>query len=244
MIRYLRLSALAVVFLCNSGQAVDAGAGTIDASEFEVESGLVDKIFNDNAKASNLELLDTSSGWKVSPSLSFFSPEKFILSNPYFDIDYSPNMQTLPSLRLAVAAPIARWKGLEIQATGRVSYSFRESLFSVRSKTGVSLTDSIRVHWLPASAGLTMEYEIPHFSFLKPSIGGGAGLQWIYQQGRLDGLEQGFWLPFSYFEAAITFFPSTDWFTGFRVGATLVQSFGDSQNVRGWSTDFGMQFRL
>ncbi len=236
--------ALAIVALCNTLVAADPNSGAIDASEFEVESGLVEKIFKDNANASDLELLETSSGWKVSPSLSFFSPDKFTLSNPYFDVDYAQNMKALPTVRLAIAAPIAQWKGFEVQATGKVSYAFRESLFSVQSKTGVSLTDSIRVHWLPVSAGLTIEYEIPHFPFLKPSVGGGVGLQWIYQQGRLDGLEQGFWLPFSTFEAAITFFPSSDWFAGFRLGASLVQSFGESQNVRGWSTDFGMQFRL
>lgn len=234
---------LASLVLCQLSYAAEM-PGAMDSSEFEIEPGLVDKIFDQNAKASQLDSSDDRNGWTVSAALSFFNPEKFALNNPYFDIDYTQNIKSLPNLRMTVDAPIGSWKGFELEVTGRVSYSFRESLFAVKSKSGVSLTDSIRIHWLPVSAGLTLEYEIPYVPFLRPSLGAGAGLQWIYQQGRLDGLEQGFWLPFSYVEATLTFFPSTDWFTGFRTGASLVQSFGDGQSLRGWSVDVGLLFRL
>ncbi|MBY0371935.1 hypothetical protein K2X33_14715 [bacterium] len=236
----------ALVFLTLSGHANahEGSSSSIDPSQFEIEENLVEKIYQQNAQAAKLDINPRHSDWLVSSSFSLFSPKTFVLSNPYFDVDYGRNLGTLPTVRLELAAPILSWKTMDLLLLGRIAYSYRESLYSVRSKSGTEFKDLIRLHWLPASFGGAIEAPIPYLTFIRPRVGGGVGLQWIYQQGRLDGLEQGFWIPFSYLEASVSLFASKDWFGGLKGGVTWLQSMAGAQGMSGWSLDLGVEFHL
>lgn len=224
--------------------AHDVSASTIDPSQFEIEEGLVEKIYRQNAQEAKVDVNPKHSDWLVSSSLSLFNPKSFVLSNPYFDVDYGRSLGSLPAVRLELATPVFSWKTVDFLLLGRVGYSYRESLYSVRSKNGTAFTDLIRLHWLPVSFGAAIESPLPYLGFIRPRLGGGIGLQWIYQQGRLDGLEQGFWIPFSYLEASVSLFASKDWFGGLKGGVTWLQSMAGDQGMSGWSLDLGVEFHL
>ncbi len=74
------------------------------------------------------------------------------------------------------------------------------------------------------------------------------GAQWIYQTGNLDGIEQGFWVPFYELGGGLVLFDSLgqedDWFGGLTVGVSQRKHLGGSQLVGTFSIDVGANFLL
>ncbi len=228
----------------------DEGASSPSDSqgEFHLDRGVVEELYRQTLE----ETVDTtmiSGSVVVSPQLSYFMLSEFTLNNNYHEVPYTESLQTLPLLLINVATPILRFTRFDLLGQARVGYTYKVGVIQVRPKSGSKLTsDNLKLHWIPLSLSSKLAYHIPGVNFIIPSIAAGAGAQWFYQSGKLDGIEQGFWVPFYHVSAGLTFFDHSHrpnhWFGGVSIGASYQDSFASDQAFRGSSVDLDVSFLL
>jgi hypothetical protein len=214
-------------------------------SEFEIEQGLLDKLYQetvtDNGFKSRLASIE------IIPQYSFTFIDQLSLSNDYFTVPYSATTKSLSFFSLTGSIPLLQVKGLGARALGKFGYTFKESMTQVTSKSGGDYTDVVRLHWLPLAVGLKLDYQIPGVSFVKPYVEGSIGAQWLFQSGNLSGLEQSFWVPFYQASFGLFLFSNNNndnWFGGIVTCYSLRNSFASDQAVKTQSIDLGLNFRL
>lgn len=237
------------LFLCVT--CFSAEEPTNANSEFELDSGLVEKLYQESVTESTIATARYSSNITVSPILSIFSPNELTLSNNYFTVPYAAEAGTLPSLSIVGTGRLLSFGGFNLIGLGSVGYSMKEMVQKVSNKNSFAESESITrltLHWLPIAAGTRLEYQVANFEAIRPYITVKAGAQWLYQVGTLDGLEQGFWVPFYQYGAGLTLFdaPSNPnrWFGGMNVGYSKLQSFSSEQTVEGNVIDIGVNIIL
>lgn len=216
------------------------------SSDFEMDKDLVNTLYKDSVTEAKVETY-SSTGFVMRPTFSFINPQKFELSNDYFTVPYA-NSGSLPTLRLEAGTMLAAFAGFEVSGVASAGYSYHESLISVSAKSGRQFNDLVKVHSLPLNVGTQLDYRIPGVSFVKPGLTASVGFLWFYQSGKLDGIEQGFWVPSYQVGAHLNFFEGTtkssEWFDGVQLGSTLYRSFASTQMFEGWSIDLGVGFVL
>lgn len=212
-------------------------------SEFKLDRGLIDTIYQNSSTEARVDASPISGAIEVSPQISFFSASKLTLSNAYFDVPYAETLGGLPMFELVLSTPLTYFGSLQVLLQGQAGYGYKEAVFSnIRSHSDANqvFSDVLKLHWIPLAASLRFDYEIPR-SFVKPTLILGAGAQWLFQSGKLDGIEQGFWVPYAFVGPALTLFDQSsrrgEWFGGVTVGPTFKKSFGSSQEIAGWSLD-------
>jgi len=226
-----------------------SGAGWAEEkSEFTLEKGLLETIYQSSLKETAVVSPQSFSAYVVTAQISFMNPEKLRLTNQYFDVSHVDSLKGVPSFNLSVGGPLAGGSGLTLSSTGRLGYAFRESVTKVQSSSGSEFVDLVKMHWLTLGGGLELDYQIAGFSYVRPFAGVDAGVQWLYQSGKLDGLEQGFWVPFLQARAGLNLFArprvSSEWFGGVNVGGAIRRSVASVQQVDSWSFDLGMNLYL
>mgnify|MGYP001585235029 CR=1 FL=1 len=106
----------------------------------------------------------------------------------------------------------------------------------------------LTLHWLPLSLGTRIEYRISGLKFIRPYVDLEGGAQWLYQSGKLDGIEQAFWVPYYQTAFGVTLFGANqtqdDWFGGISLGATVRHSFASQQSIQSGSVDVGLNLYL
>lgn len=239
---FLLLSLLSVV-----SYSAEAPSG----SEFELDKGLVEKLYEQSVEESNASTVHYSANITVSPFLSLFSPNQLTLSNDYYTVPYANEGGTIPSLSIVGSGRLFELGGFHLLGVGSVGYSMRELVQEVTNKKAFSegaSTTRVTLHWLPIAIGTKLEYRIPRFEVVRPFATIKAGAQWFYQAGSLDGLEQGFWVPFYQYGGGLTLFDSISnpnrWFGGMSVGLSKTQSFSSDQSVEGTIIDIGLNIVL
>ncbi len=219
-------------------------------SQFELEKGLLDTLYRDSLTSE--ASVDSRPGVRplsFTPQLSFVNANQFALSNNYWEVPYKEYISGMPVFSLQVANPLYYWGGLSFAMKGAVGYSYKEMIVpAIQKQTRKDSRASITLHWLPLSLGTQIEYLIPGVSFVRPHLDLEVGAQWLNQSGKLDGLNQDFWVPFYQFAFGLTFFGSKqgqgDWFGGINLGTTARNSFASQQNIRSWSMDVGVNLYL
>ena len=218
-------------------------------SQFELEKGLLDTLYRGSVTESSKEFRPGARALSVTPQLSFVNASQFILSNNYWEVPYTEQLGGVPAFSLHVSNPLAYWGGLSFAIKGAVGYSYKEAVLSpVHKQTGKDSRAILTLHWLPVSLGTRIEYRISGVDFVRPHLDLEGGAQWLYQSGKLDGIEQGFWVPFYQVAFGLTLFAPNqsqgDWFGGINLGATVRNSFASQQNIRNWSMDVGLNLYL
>ncbi len=217
--------------------------------QFELEKGLLDTLYRGSVAESSSEIRSGAPPISIVPQLSFVNASQFVLSNNYWEVPYANQIVGVPAFSLHVSNPLVYWEGLTFSLKGVVGYSFKEMALSpVQRQTGKESRAVVTLHWLPVSLGTRVEYRVSGLDFVRPHLDLEGGTQWLYQSGKLDGFEQGFWVPFYQAAFGLTLFapssPHGDWFGGINVGGTLRNSFASQQNIRSWSMDVGLNLYL
>ncbi len=218
-------------------------------SQFELEKGLLDTLYKGSVEESSTEFRSGASALTFTPVLSFITPNQLSLSNNYWEVPYTSQLGSIPAFSLNVSNPLAYWGDFSLLLKGNVGYSYKEAAFSATSKqTGKESRGVLTLHWLPLSMGTRIEYRLFKSQIVKPFVEVGGGIQWLYQSGKLDGIEQGFWIPFYQTSLGLTFFGTDDvhgnWFGGINIGGSLRNSFASQQNIRAGSLDVGININL
>lgn len=219
-------------------------------SEFQLDKNLVDKLYEESVTESKKTTSQYSANISVAPTFSYFSPNQLTLTNDYFQVPYASGMGSMPGISIVASGRIISFGGLYIMGLGGVGYSMKEAVQKALSKTASTdpeRTSKITLHWLPLSLGTRVEYRFSGFDAVRPFITAKGGAEWLYQTGGLDGLEQGFWVPFLQYGAGLTLFDSSSpdrWFGGLTLGVSKHQSFSSAQIVDGTVVDFGVSILL
>lgn len=223
---------------------------TPSESEFHLDKQVVDRLYEESVTESRKSTLQYSANVTVSPVFSLFSPNHLTLTNDYFQVPYAEGMGSLPSIAIAASGKIYQLGGLYILGLGSVGYSMKEAVQKAYSKTASSDPErlsKLTLHWLPLSLGTRVEYRFSGFDAVRPFVTAKGGAEWLYQTGGLDGIEQGFWVPFVQYGGGLTLFDSASpdrWFGGLSVGVSKHQSFSSAQLIDGTVFDLGVNILL
>lgn len=247
MIKY----SLAVLICINQLFTVAfAGESSEQQPQVEVNQEIVEKIYKNALKQSEIDSKIGKSGFNVVTGGDLFQPTAMKLSNNYYDVSYADNWNSIPMLGIQVENSFFESSETAIKWTSGFSYSYLEKIVQVTSKKSninSTRTTNLRVHSIPLSAGLELEYK--HWLDFTPAIISKVGAQWVYQSGTLDGLEQGFWVPFYQIGLGLTLFEpyresDQSWFGGIKIAVTNYRSISSSQTIEGLSTNLGVVLRL
>lgn len=219
-------------------------------SEFQLDKGLMEKLYQESVTESQKNTAQYSAGITVSPVLSLFTPTRLSLSNDYWQVPYGDGIGSVPGFSIAASGKFFNWGGLYVLGIGGVGYSMKEVVQKAYSKkaSDAESTAKLTLHWLPLSLGSRVEYRISGFEVVRPFIIAKGGAEWLYQVGGLEGIEQGFWVPFLQYGGGLTLFDSPSspdrWFGGLTLGISKHISFSSSQVIDGTVFDLGFNILL
>jgi len=220
----------------------DAGIA-VDESNFKA-------IFDQTLDEVDTAAKTGSSRLNIEVNASYVSISKLELSNAFFTVDYAKELKSIPSLQFVGSKKYAvgRW-GLEPSFS--MGYGTRAASLQVRSPQNTLLTDYISVHWIPLSAGLRTSHAIPGLKVLTAFLTPAIGSQYIYQSGQLDGIDQGFWIPYVAIRSGLSLFErdrlvpsSSAWFDGIALSGTLFRGLSSTKPMLAWSLDLGLRVLL
>ncbi len=218
-------------------------------SDFQVDKGLFDQLYQESLRHNTVDEPSLSSAVRLSINASLLSVSELTLSNKYFEVPYAAGMGILPSLQIAAQIQFAQYAGLSLSGLAAAGYSYYEGVQKAYSKTALVNTERttlITVHRVPLYLGAKLDYSIPSLSEIRPFVVAKTGAQWFYQSGALDGLEQGFWIPFVEWGGGLTLFEgaSQDWFRGISFSVSSHTGLGNAQVVRAIAFDLGINILL
>jgi hypothetical protein len=220
------------------------------AGEFRIDKKLMASLYDmtvEEARGPSQEKLNSS---LISPQIGIVKMTNVELKNDYFNVSYTDNLSTLPVFSIALGSPnsLFRLGQFDFYAIGNLGYGYSEGVYEVESENGLLLKDTVQTHWVPLVASIKTEYSGIK-RIVKPSLLAGAGAQWISQSGKLDGMQQGFWIPMSQLGVGLTFFDfdgseRSDYFQGVSLGAHRQTGFMTSQAFSTWMFDLGTNLVL
>lgn len=217
-----------------------AGAG--DGGEFRIQKDVIDKIYRETVTEAGVDPSFQRSSVGITPGISIASLSSLTLSNNYFDVPYARSVGALPLLHLGLAVPLRSFGEAILYGVGSLGYTYREGVYLALSKDGDQYRDLLKLHALPLLGSLRLEYRIPGLPALKPTFALGGGAYWFYQSGKLDGIEQGFWIPVVLAAPGVRLFDGEEggsWFGGINAAVSWQNSFASSQSLRALAFDLG-----
>lgn len=219
------------------------------ASEFKLESNLVQDLYSEVIADAKIDRARLSAGLVVDAQLIYLTPTKFVLTNNYFDVDYTGSFAGVPGFQIGLGHGFSHWRGFNFLLVGRVGFGRKEALTLVRSKSGSQFRDLVSLNWIPVTATFKSEFAYSDSAFIKPFVEMGGGFQWISQSGKLDkALEQGFLVPTYRATLGVNLGGArkseSDWFGGVSLSGSLLRSFSSIQVADATVFDAGISFYL
>jgi len=226
-----------------------ADTGSNSGADFQVDKNLFNQLYEESLKQNKVDETSLSSGMRLSVSGSLLSVSELTLSNNYFEVPYASGIGSLPSLQVAAAIPVTQFGRFSVSGLVSVGYSYKEGVQKAYSKTATVNTERttlITVHRLPLAVGANLDYSISGLRQIRPFAVAKVGAEWFYQTGALDGLEQGFWIPYVELGGGLTLFEGApqDWFRGISLSVSSHNGLGGSQIVRALAFDLGINILL
>lgn len=214
-------------------------------SEFELDSNLVDKIYEQTSATKTAEhgAADSTLGLKL--SLAQFENVK--LGNRYYDVDYSENADPNPILAFEVSYLMTQFRGTKLYLDTAAGFGYREDIYSAKSNEGIAVQDNLAIQVLPVSVAAKISHRIPRVPIsVLASFGGGT--EWLKQTGTLDGMSQNAWIPFYVYSFGAKFFePDTVksmTFSGLSLGMSRYQDLSNENDLTATSFDVTSGFYL
>lgn len=189
---------------------------------------------------------DHSHVWLV-PQVSIIMPRELSLTNREYSIPYSNQFANLSNFSIGMVSPLKISERYQLLALYRLGVTYKEGFYGFKKRSGESVESKVKLAWVPISVGGKIQYSIPDFPFIKPSLSFGGGVHWLYQTGNLGGMNSSFWVPYYFVTPALSFFEGAntgDWFGGFTFGVSYQNSFATQQTVKAWTFDLGINIFL
>lgn len=225
-----------------------AASTTVDSSQFQLDKDLVNSLYNEAVTEAKIDTRSAISRLRVKTEFTYLVPTAITLSNQYFDVDYGNGFSGFPGINLSVAQNVFTWKALAVSLSGKAGFARKEALTVVSSKSGAPFRDMIQLTRIPLAGGIRGDLAFSDAVRVKPYVEAAAGVQWLYQSGKLDkALEQGFWIPFYEVGLGTNLFAganATDWFGGVDVGGSIQRSVGSEQVTNSWALQLGVTLYL
>ena len=197
------------------------------------------------ADASSLVSMRKRDSVAVELSGTVETPTNVVLTNKYFEVPHSDSLSNLPGFQMGFSVGLVSSSRFQLSGIGQTGYAYSQFIGSVKStKTGFTSADSLRLQRVPLLAGVRATYDSgPVSVFVEPAL----GMQWLSQNGYLDGVSQNFWVPYASASAGVLLFNqsgSSSWFGGIKIAAGFEKSVGSEQKFEARRYELGIRARL
>ena len=233
------------VFMILSSSIFAASEPSNSQPELTLDPDLLNEIYRNSVTDAKVDSTYASGFIRVAPQLSFINSADVRLKNNYFEVPYGNNLDGAPGISIAVTKPLLAHSGFELSVQGRFSYFNKGTTYVAQSKAGTAYSDYVTLHWLPVAASAELEYS--PLPWLGVGASAGVGASYLYQMGNLDGLSQGFWVPFYLISPHLTVLRNSfgsGWFGGVRVGMTFLRGMGSDQLTDHQALEAGIEVLL
>lgn len=137
---------------------------------------------------------------------------------------------------------------LQFYPFAKAGYARNQGNYTLTSQTGEISKADVTLHWVPLTAGLRTEYNIPGFDLIRPFLVLSGGAEWLAQRGETPGLSESFWIPFYNLGLGLSFSDSPNLresgFGGFSFSMNFQNGLRPDQEASALSYDLTVHFFL
>lgn len=245
---------LCFVFLVG---ALQATAQSTDSRSAKPEASITHSLSDESTfrqifrktvdEAATLEDSRSKSAWVVEAGGQMFVPRNFTVTNSYFEVPYSSTFTNIAGVGLEMSWGVFSHSSFLLSGVVGGGYRYGQALGKARSlKTQQWMTDSFRLQDVSSFVALRAAYS---YSFATLFVEPGIGMHRVNQNGYLDGLSEGFWVPATNLRAGLVLFDQTQtqrnaWFGGVGASVALENSFSSKQKIQGRIFNLHLRARL
>lgn len=221
-------------------------ANEVPSSEMpglNVGDGVSDKIYQQSTLRSSEK---TSNDVSIESSIRAFFPVLFELKNEYFTVSYSENSKNFVGFIVGPEIPLTTFGHTELGAFANVGFAYAQGIYQIQSESGLDVRDAIELQWMLFQSGLELTSRPMTSQNITLGFQASVGMDWLTQNGNLDGIAQTFWIPRFEIGPRMTLFAPTKvesgGFSGIHLAAVFYDSFATEQTNRGYAADVGVRY--
>lgn len=246
---FVRLMSLGLLVISSQlPAAVEAKPGSheVEVSEspgLKMSEGISNKIYQQSTRRISSQTTGTTT---IDSAVRIFMPSEFQLENQYFRVPYRENTGSLVGFMVGPSIPVAAFDAIQLNSFAHLGYAYAQGIYDAQSDTGLMVKDQIELQWIPVQAGI--ELSSRSFSSQRITLGitSSAGIDWYTQNGKLDGMNQTYWVPRYEIGANTTLFSllrrGEGGFDGVKISVVAYRSFLSRQIHRGLAGDVGARY--
>ncbi|NBX76936.1 MAG: hypothetical protein EBQ92_10315 [Proteobacteria bacterium] len=188
-------------------------------------------------------------GLELTGTFSVLNPNRLILSSREYKVSYSKSFLGISAFQLGVGLPLRSGLAqIEFYPFAKAGYARNQGTYSLTAQNGETSQADVTLHWVPLTAGLRTEYNIPGFDLIRPFLILAGGAEWLNQRGETPGLSENFWIPFYNVGLGLSFSDSPYYrdsgFGGFSFSMNFQNGLRRDQETSSFSYDLTVHFFL
>lgn len=188
-------------------------------------------------------------GLEITGTFSVLNPNRLILSSREYKVSYSKAFLGISAFQVGVGFPLqSALSNFEFYPFARAGYARNQGNYNLTSLNGENSQANVTLHWVPLTAGLRTEYNIPGFDLIRPFLVLAGGAEWLTQKGETPGLSENFWIPFYNVGLGLSFSDSPynreSGFGGFSFSMNLQNGLRRDQEASSLSYDLTIHFLI
>lgn len=198
---------------------------------------------------SSLGLSETqTANFEITGTFSVMNPSRLVLSSRDYQVSYSNNLLGISAFQIGLGIPAGQVGRFFFIPFARLGYARNQGAYSLTPQSGETVQANVTLHWLPLTAGLRTEYNIPGFDLIRPFFMLAGGTEWLNQRGDTPGISESFWIPFYNLGLGLSFSDSpyqrNSGFGGFSFSMNFQNGLRRDQEASSLSYDLSIHFLL
>lgn len=186
---------------------------------------------------------------ELTGTFSVLNPSRLVLSSREYKVSYSKSFLGISAFQIGMGIPLkTQIKQFEFYPFVRAGYARNQGSYSMTSLAGETSEAEVTLNWVPLTAGLRTEYNIPGFDLIRPFLLIAGGAEWLMQTAATPGISENFWVPFYNIGLGLSFSDSPDsrssGFGGFSFSMNLRNGLRQDQETNSLSYDLTVHFFL
>ncbi|MCX6117512.1 MAG: hypothetical protein NT027_08225 [Proteobacteria bacterium] len=189
---------------------------------------------------------DQKGGISSHTSLGIYMPSKFILKNQNFSVDYTDNTGSISGAFGGPEFIVLTNDHFQLNSVTHFGFFYDQGIYHVESESGLSVQDEVALQWIPIQTGMELSSKPLTQYNIAIGIAASAGVDWLTQTGKLDGMNQSFFVPQMEIGPVVTMFSRSQCtehgFDGIQIALKKYASFASNQQNRGNLASVGAKY--
>lgn len=214
-----------------------------ESAGLKLSEGLSDKIYEQSTNRLSSQTAGTTA---IDTAVRLFIPSEFQLTNQYFRVPYKENAGSLVGFVVGPAIPVLAFDAGQLNSFVHLGFAYAQGIYDAESDAGLMVKDQIELLWIPIQAGIELASRPVTAQRLTLGIVSSVGMDWYTQSGKLDGMNQTYWVPRYEVGVNTTLFSplrrGEAGFDGVKISISAYRSLLSTQNHRGIAADVGARY--